>query len=32
MSASDLYGNLGMIEASKRTYGAILLFVEEKVG
>lgn len=31
MSALDLEGNPEMIEASKRTYGAILLFVEEKL-
>lgn len=31
MSALDLDGNPEMIEASKRTYGAILLFVEEKL-
>jgi hypothetical protein len=32
MSASNLYGNLWMIGAGKITYGAMLLFVEEKVG
>lgn len=31
MSASDLHNNPEIIETSNRTYGAILLFVEEKL-